>query len=176
MAELFGQQQLANVKNTATRLSEVLSLVEKNIALFPHFDFQFEKTPEEIDRYYKILSSDWENALRSIVLLDANGKIKSFYPHDNLPIINLSDHFEIIKKEQKQYLSIAVPGKLHVADFKQKAGRYLLIGCPIRHQSGEFAGAWIVSLSLAAMVEDYEKQIKDNNMGSLWLVDEKVKL
>jgi len=99
MAELFSQQQLANVKNTATRLSDVFLQVEKNISLFPHFDSQFKKTTEEIDRYYKILSSDWENALTSIVLLDAKGKIKSFYPHGNLPRINILDHFKIIKKE-----------------------------------------------------------------------------
>ena len=172
MAELFSQQQLANVKNTATRLSDVFLQVEKNISLFPHFDSQFKKTTEEIDRYYKILSSDWENALTSIVLLDAKGKIKSFYPHGNLPRINFLDHFKIIKKEQKQYLSVAVPGKLRVADFKQKTGRYLVIGCPLQHQSGEFAGAWIVIFSLAVVVNKYEEQAKYNEMGEVWLIDE----
>ncbi|MGB4088948.1 MAG: hypothetical protein WBK44_04415, partial [Smithellaceae bacterium] len=40
MAELFSQQQLANVKNTATRLSESFSQVEKNISLFYYFYYQ----------------------------------------------------------------------------------------------------------------------------------------
>lgn len=172
MAELFSQQQLANVKNTATRLSEVFSQVEKNVALFSRFDSQLKKTPEEIDSYYKILSSGWENALNSIVLLDATGKIKVFYPRENLPRINLLNHFKIIKKERKQYLSVVVPGKLRVADFKQKTGRYLIIGCPLQHQSGEFGGAWIVIFSLAVVVNKYEEQARYNEMGEVWLIDE----
>ncbi|MDD5342880.1 MAG: PAS domain S-box protein [Smithella sp.] len=172
MAELFSQQQLANVKNTATRLSEVFSQVEKDVALFSRFDFQLKKTPEEIDSYYKILSSGWENALNSIVLLDATGKIKVFYPRENLPRINLLNHFKIIKKERKQYLSVVVPGKLRVADFKQKTGRYIIIGCPLQHQSGEFGGAWIVIFSLAAVVNKYEEQARYNEMGEVWLIDE----
>lgn len=172
MAELFGQQQLANVKNTTTRLSEVFLQIEKSVALFPLFDSHLKKTPKEIDSYYKILSSGWENALRSIVLLDANGRIKNFYPDDNLPNINLSDHFEIIKKEQKQYLNIAVPGNLKVSEFKYTTGRYLIIGCPFLNQSGEFTGAWIFIFSLAAVVNKYEEQAKYNEMGEVWLVDE----
>lgn len=172
MAELFSQQQLANVKNTATRLSESFSQVEKNIALFSYFDSQLKKTPEEIDNYYKILSSGWENALSSIVLLDAKGNIKSFYPRENPPRIDLLEHFKILKKERKQYLSVAVPGKLRVADFKQKIGRYLVIGYPLQHQSGEFAGAWIVIFSLAVVVNKYEEQVRYNEMGEVWLTDE----
>jgi len=55
MAELFSRQQLANVKNTATRLSEIFSQVEKNIALFSHFDFQLEKLRKKLTviiKYY----------------------------------------------------------------------------------------------------------------------------
>ena len=61
MVDLFSRQQLANVQNTATRMADIFSQVGKNIALFSHFDPQLKISSEEIDSYYKILSSGWES-------------------------------------------------------------------------------------------------------------------
>ena len=42
MVEFFSRQQLANVQNTATRMADIFSQVEKNVALFSRFDPQSE--------------------------------------------------------------------------------------------------------------------------------------
>ena len=128
---------------------------------------------EEIDSYYKILSSGWESTFNTVVLFDAAGKIRSIYPRNTFPAINLSDHFKIIQKDQKQYLGLALPEQSSAFDSKQKIDRYLVVGCPLRRQDGKFAGAWIVSFSLSAVVDKYEKKTRNNELGDLWLIDEK---
>ena len=173
MVELFSRQQLANVQNTATRMADIFSQVGKNIALFSRFDPQLKISSEEFDNYCKILSSGWENTLNAIVLFDAAGKIKSIYPKDTLPAINLSEHFKILQKKQKQYLSLALPEKSRAVGLKQKTDWYLVIGYPVWRQDGNFSGAWMVSFSLSAVVDKYEKQTKNNGLGDLWLIDEK---
>ncbi len=173
MVDLFSRQQLANVQNTATRMADIFLQVGKNVALFSHFDPQLKISSEEIDSYYKILSSGWESTFNTVVLFDAAGKIKSIYPRNTYPAINLSDHFKIIQKEQKQYLGLALPERSRAVSLKQKMDRYLVVGCPLRRQDGKFAGAWIVSFSLSAVVDKYEKKTRNNELGDLWLIDEK---
>ena len=173
MVELYSRQQLANVQNTATRMADIFSQVGKNVALFSRFDPQLQIPSEEIDSYYKILSSGWENTLNEIVLFDVSGKIKNVYPRNISPVVNLSDHFKIIQKEQKQYLGLALPEQSRLVGLKQKTDRYLVVGCPLRRHDGKFSGAWIVSFSLSAVVNKYEKQTRNNELGELWLIDEK---
>jgi PAS domain S-box-containing protein len=173
MVDLFSRQQLANIQNTATRMADIFSQVGKNIALFSHFGPQLRISSEEIDSYYKILSSGWESTFNTIVLFDAAGKIRSVYPRNIYPAINLSDHFKILQKEQKQYLGLALPERSRAVSLKQKMDRYLVVGCPLRRQDGKFAGAWIVSFSLSAVVDKYEKRTRNNELGDLWLMDEK---
>jgi PAS domain S-box-containing protein len=84
----------------------------------------------------------------------------------------LSDHFKIIKKEQKQYLGLALPEQMHASSLKQKNERYLVIGCPLRRPDGKFAGAWLVSFSLSAVADKYEKQTGNNEWGDICLIDE----
>ena len=67
MVELFSHQQFAHVKNTATRMTDVLQQVEKNIALFSNFKPDLRKPSGEMDHYYKILSAGWGNTLNAIV-------------------------------------------------------------------------------------------------------------
>ena len=88
------------------------------------------------------------------------------------PAINLSEHFKIIRKDQKQYLGLALPEQSRAVGLKQKKDRYLVIGYPFRHQDGKFAGAWLVSFSLPAVVDKYEKQTRNNEWGDLCLMDE----
>jgi PAS domain S-box-containing protein len=172
MVEFFSRQQLANVQNTATRMADIFSQVEKNVALFSHFDPQ-RISSREIDSYYKILSSGWESTLNTVVLFDADGKIKNIYPRNTFPAMNLSDHFKIIQKEQKPYLGVALPEQLSVTGLKQDTDRYLVVGCPLRRHDGKFTGAWIVSFSLSAVVGKYERQTGNNERGDFWLIDEK---
>jgi hypothetical protein len=127
MVDLFSRQQLANVQNTATRMADIFSQVEKNVSLFSHFVPQLKVSSEEIDSYYKILSSGWESTFNTVVLFDAAGKIRSIYPRNTFPAINLSDHFKIIQKDQKQYLGLALPEQSSAFDSKQKIDRYLVV-------------------------------------------------
>ncbi len=82
MVEFFSRQQLAHVHNTATRMADIFLQVEKNVALFSRFDPQLKVPSEEINSYYKILSSGWEGTLNAIVLLDAEGRIKKHLPDE----------------------------------------------------------------------------------------------
>lgn len=173
IVNIFSRQQLVNVQNTANRMTDVFSQVGKNIALFSHFDPQFKMSSGEMDSYYKILSSGWENTFDTIVYFDATGKIKSSYPRNIRPAINLSDHFNIIRKKQKQYLGLAFPEPSGAISLKQKTDRYLVVGYPVLRQDGKFTGAWLVSFSLSAVVDKYNKQTINNELGELWLIDEK---
>jgi PAS domain S-box-containing protein len=173
MVELFSRQQLAHVQNTATRMADIFLQVGKNVALFSHFDPQLKIPSAEIDSNYKIFSSGWENTLNTVVLFDAAGRIKRIYPQDTFPAINLSDHFKALQKKQQQYLGLALTERSRAVNLKQKTDWYLVVGCPLRRQDGKFAGAWMVSFSLAAVVDKYEKQTRDNELGDLWLIDEK---
>ncbi|MFZ1980257.1 MAG: ATP-binding protein [Smithella sp.] len=173
IVNIFSRQQLVNVQNTAKRMTDVFSQVGKNIALFSHFDPQLKMSLGEMDSYYKVLSSGWENTFDTIVYFDASGKIKSFYPRNTRPAINLSDHFNIIRKKQKQYLGLALPEASSAISLKQKTDRYLVVGYPVRRQDGKFTGAWLVSFSLSAVVDKYNKQTINNELGELWLIDEK---
>jgi PAS domain S-box-containing protein len=173
IVNIFSRQQLVNVQNTAKRMTDVFSQVGKDVALFSHFDPQLKMSPGAMDSYYKILSLGWENTFDTIVYFDATGKIKSIYPRNSRPAINLSDHFNIIRKKQKQYLGLAFPEPSAAISSKQKTDRYLVVGYPVLRQDGKFTGAWLISFSLSAVVDKYNKQTINNELGELWLIDEK---
>ncbi len=173
---IFSRQQLANVQNTATRMTDIFSQTGKNIDLFSRFYPQFKINAEESDKYYKMLSSGWESTFDTIVLFDAGGNVKSIYPKDVLPAISLPDQFNFIRKNQKQYLGLALPGQSHADGLKQKKDRYLVLGYPLRKPNGEFGGAWLVSFSLSAIVDKYSQHALRNELGEIWLIDEKQKI
>jgi PAS domain S-box-containing protein len=173
MVELFSRQQLAHVQNTAIRMADIFSQAGKNVALFSHFDPQVKIPTEEINDDFKILYSGWEDILNMVVLLDAEGKIKRIFPDNVSPVIKLSEHFKAIQKKQKQYLGLALTERSLATGSRQKTDWYLVVGYPLRSKGGKFAGAWLVSFSLTAVVGKYEKQTKDNELGDLWLIDNK---
>ena len=173
VVEIFSRQQLANVQNTATRMADVFSQIGKNVALFSSFYPQLKMHPEEIDSYYKMLSAGWENTFDTIILFDAKGNIKSVYPKNALPAVNLSEHFNVLQKKQQQYLSMALPEPSHAIGLKQKTDRYLIVGYPIKRKDGKFEGAWLVSFSLLAVVDKYQLQTLNDELGELFLIDEK---
>lgn len=171
--EIFSRQQLANVQNTATRMSDIFSQVGENLALFSHLAPQSKIPSENIDNYYRILSADWEKTLDRIVFFDAEANVKSVYPKDTSSAINLRDHFIVVQKQQKQYLDLALSALPGSAGVKQKADRYLIAGYPVRDRNGEFGGAWLVSFSLSAVVDKYNKQTFDHEAGEIFLTDAK---
>lgn len=171
MVELFSSQQLAYAQSTAARMADIFTQVEKNMTLLSRFNRQ-DNMPERIDDDFKIICSGWENTINAIVLLDKEGKIKRIFPKGALPGVNIKEHFKALKQKQKQYVSLALTEKSRSSGMKQKTDWHLILGYPLWREENIFSGAWVVSLSLAAIIEGYQKQTKDNGLGDLWLVDE----
>ncbi len=172
MVELFSRQQLAYAQSTAARVADIFTQVEKNMALLSRLERQ-DSMPERIDDDFKIIYSGWENTVDAVILLDKEGRIKRVFPKGALPVVNIAGHFKVLKQKQKQYLSLALAEKSRAISIKQKTDWHLIVGYPLWRQENIFSGAWIVSLSLAAIIEGYVKQTKDNGLGDLWLLDEK---
>lgn len=172
MVELSSRQQLAYAQSTAARMADIFTQVEKNMALLSRFDSQGKISSERIDDDFKIIYSGWENTINAVVLLDKEGKIKHVFPKGAFPVVNITGHFKSLKQKQKKYLSLALAEKSRTAGIKLKTDWHLVIGYPLWRQENIFSGAWIVSLSLTAIIEGYEKQTKDNGLGDLWIVDE----
>jgi PAS domain S-box-containing protein len=172
IVDLFSRQQLASAQNAATRMTDIFDQVGKNIALFSYFDPQGKILTGESDQKTKIFYSGWENSINAVLLFDAEGKIKRILPQGALPGVNLTKHFKDLKKQNKQYVSLAISEKLPKGNITQKADWYLIWGYPIWLKDNVFSGAWMVSFSLAALVDVFEKQIRDNQLGELWIVDE----
>jgi len=171
MVEIFSRQQLAYAKNSASRIADAFSQAEKNIALFSRVDQQKKKLPEEINDDFKILYSGWEKSLDAIALIDAEGNVKRIFPPAISPAVTLPEHFQTLAARKKKYLNITVADKSNNIFLRQNAGWYLVIGFPVWHEN-KFAGAWIGSFSLTAIINDYEKQSGENDLGYLWLTDE----
>lgn len=172
MVELFSRQQLAHAQNTAARLSDIFLQVGKNIALLSYLDHSIKTPSSEIDRNFKILYSGWEKSINAVVLFNSDGKQMRILPHNTYPSVNLAGHFQALKHKPKQYLSLALAEKSQQSGIRHKTDWYLIFGYPVWQQKNIFSGAWIFSFSLASLMEDYEKQLRDNELGDLWLIDE----
>jgi PAS domain S-box-containing protein len=172
MVDLFSRQQLASAQNAANRMAAIFAQVGKNIALFSYFDPQGKILTGENNQETQILYSGWENTINAVLLFDAEGKIKRILPQGALPGVNLTKYFKDLKQQNKQYVSLALSEKLPKDNITQKADWHLIWGYPIWRQGNVFSGAWMVSFSLAALVDVCEKQIRDNQLGELWIVDE----
>ncbi len=171
MVEVFSRQQLAHAQNTAIRIADIFAQAGKNIALFSHFDPQQKISAEEINSDFKILSSGWEKSIDAVGLFDAGGKIKMIFPKNASPDVNLASHFNVLNKKTSLYYELTLPEKSSAADHKQSINWYMIIGCPI-WRNNNFAGAWIASFSVTAMIEDFQKQTRENSLGNLWLTDD----
>jgi len=172
VVELFSRQQLASVQNAATRMTDIFDQVGKNIALFSYFDPQGKILTGESDQETKIFYSGWVNSINAVLLFDIDGKIKRILPQGASPKVNLTKYFKDLKQQKKQYISLALSKKISDNQKVDKADWYLIWGYPIWRPSNAFSGAWMVSYSLAALVDVCEKQIRDNQLGELWIVDE----
>ncbi len=172
IADLFSRQQLASAQNAAARMTEILSQVEKNVVLFSYFDPDGKILTQEDYRELEVLYSVWGKTIDAVLVFDANEKIRRILPQGALPSIDLTEHFRSLKQRQSQYLTLALSEKLSRDSMPQKQNWYLVWGYPIWRHNNIFAGAWMVSFSLAELVGAGEKQISDNQLGNLWLVNE----
>lgn len=172
VVELFSRQQLASAQNAANRLTGIFDQVGKNIALLSYFDPQGKILTGEGDHGTRIFYAAWVNSINAILLFDSGGQIKRTIPKGALPDVNLSRHFINLKQQKKQYVSLALSKKKSGDQIIDKTDWNLIWGYPILRQGNVFSGAWIVYYSIASLVDVCEKQIRDNQLGELWLVDE----
>lgn len=176
VVDIFSRQQLVNVQNTSKRMMDVFSQIGKNIDLFSRLHPALTIDEKELDNYYKMLSSGWEDTFDAIVMFDAGGNVKNVYPKNVVPSINVSEHFNVLSKQQKRYLDLALPDASGTPGSKQKHDRYLVLGYPLRKPNGEFSGALLISFSLSAVLHKYRQGPADDNLGELWLIDERQKI
>jgi len=172
MVDLFSRQQLASAQNAASRLTEILSQVERNIILFSYLDADGKMLSREEYREVDALSSVWGKTVDAVQVFDSNEKIIRVMPQDAQASVDLTTHFRALKHGQRQYLNLAVSNSLSGDAIPQKKDMYLIWGYPIWRKNNIFAGAWMVSFSLAALVDTCEKQISENQLGNFWLVNE----
>lgn len=172
MVDLFSRQQLASAQNASVRLTEIFSQVEKNIVLFSFFDPNGKKLTQEDYWKMEVLYPVWENAIKAVLVFDANEKIRFILPQGALSAVDLASHFRAVKFQRGQYLNLALSDKLPKNSLPQKQDWYLIWGYPVWRENNTFAGAWMVSFSLASLMEEGEKQIKDNQLGDLWLLNQ----
>ncbi len=172
MVDLFSRQQLASAQNASARLTEIFSQVEKNIVLFSFFDSNGKKLTQEDYWKMEVLYPVWENTINAVLVFDANEKIRCILPQGALPAVDLTSHFRAMKLQKGQYLNLALSDKLPKDSFSKKQNWYLIWGYPVWLHDNVFTGAWMVSFSLAELVDACEKQIKDNQLGDLWLLNQ----
>lgn len=172
VVDIFSKQQLANIQNSAIRMEDVFSQIGKNVDLFSQFSPDVTTSSEDSERYFKILSAGWEKTFYVMALFDGTGKLQVLYPKGIRPEINLSEHFNVIRKKQKQYLGLAWPEKSRDRNKKKETDRYLIVGYPVIKQQGEFGGAWLVSFSLSEVVKKYQQQSLSDELGNMLIIDE----
>jgi PAS domain S-box-containing protein len=172
MVELFSRQQLAYAQSTAARMLDILTRVEKNVKVLDRVASP-DKLSKKLDDDYRAIFSGWEKIVEAAFLFNRDGKVTRVLPAGATVPINMTDHFINLKKRQKNYINLVAEEKSEEFTAAQKTDWHFVFGQPILRDQDVFSGAWMVSLSLAAIIEDYEKQINDNGMGFLWLVDER---
>jgi PAS domain S-box-containing protein len=172
MVDLFSRQQLASAQNASARIAEILSQVERNIALFKYLDPNGKKLTQEDYRELDVVYSIWGRTIDAVLVFDSDNNIRKILPQDATPGIDLTTHFSAMKLRKRQYLTIALSDNISSDSLAQTKDRYLIWGYPVWDQNNVFSGAWMISFSLAQLVDTCERQIKDNKLGDLWLVNE----
>jgi len=172
MVDLFSRQQLASAQNASARIAEILSQVERNIALFKYLDPNGKKLTQEDYRELDVVYSIWGRTIDAVLVFDSDNNIRKILPQDATPGIDLTTHFSAMKLRKRQYLTIALSDNISSDSLAQTKDRYLIWGYPVWDQNNVFSGAWMISFSLAHLVDTCERQIKDNKLGDLWLVNE----
>lgn len=173
MADLFGRQQLASAQNASARMTEILSQVERNVTLFSYFDPSGKILSFRDHRKIETLYSVWGKTIDAVLMFDARERALRVLPRDTPPRVNLLPHFRKLKGQKKPYLNLALSRADSGASPSQKQDWYLIWGYPIWREGDIFDGAWMVSFSLAALVHSGERQIQENRLGDLWLINDR---
>ncbi|MFA7176630.1 MAG: hypothetical protein WC114_05220, partial [Smithellaceae bacterium] len=173
MADLFSRQQLASAQNASARMTEILSQVERNVALFSYFDPNGKILSPKDHREIEILYSVWGKTIDAVLVFDAREGVRRVLSQEALPRVNLIPHFRILKNQKRQYLSLALSDVRAGGAPASRQDWYLIWGNPIWRDRNIFDGAWMVSFSLAALVHAGERQIQENRLGDLWLIDDR---
>jgi len=173
MADLFSRQQLASAQNASARMTEILSQVERNVALFSYFDPNGKILSPQDHRKIEILYSVWGKTIDAVLVFDAQERVRRVLSQDALPRVNLIPHFQALKSQKRQYLNLALAAAGSGGAPTQKQDWYLIWGYPIWREGHIFDGAWMVSFSLAALVHAGERQIQENRLGDLWLINDR---
>ncbi len=171
-ADLFSRQQLASAQSAASRMTEVLAQVERNIILFSYFDPQGKFLASSDYQEMEILYGVWGKTIEAAVVFDRQERARHITPLNGETGVDLAGHFRILKKQQRQYLSLARSEKPSGDTSLQSEQWHLIWGYPQWDANNEFAGAWMVSFSLSELVGTGEKQIRENQLGDMWLVNE----
>lgn len=173
MADLFSRQQLASAQNASARMTEILSQVERNVALFSYFDPNGKILSPQDHRKIETLYSVWGKTIDAVLVFDAQERVRLVLSQDALPRVNLIPHFQALKSQKRQYLNLALSGAGSGGSPTQKQDWYLIWGYPIWREGRIFDGAWMLSFSLAALVHAGERQIQENQLGDLWLINDR---
>ncbi|MFO7569776.1 MAG: ATP-binding protein [Smithellaceae bacterium] len=172
MVGLFSRQQMASAQNAAIRMTDIFVSVGKNIALFSYFDPEGSILLSDTDPNTEILYAGWDTTVNAIILFDKEGVIRHALPNGVIPTVATGTFFNSVKQQQRQHASLVLSEKLFHEQTPQKGDWFLIWGYPIWRDGRVFSGAWVVSFSLASLVNLCEKQIRDNELGEMWLVDE----
>ncbi len=172
MADLFSRQQLASAQNAAARMAEIFSQTEKNIVFLSYLDSKGRNLVKEQYHDLDFLYSVWGDTIDTVMFFDDSEKKKRILPEYSSPAVDLTSHYQVLKSRQRQYLNLAISDKLPKGAVAQKKDLYLIWGYPLWRNNNVFEGAWMVSFSLSALVDTCEKQIKENQLGDMWLIDE----
>ncbi len=173
VADLFSPQQLSSAQNAAARMTAILSQIESNIVLFSQFDPNGNLLSPQAYRDLHLLYPVWGNTVDAVSVFDAEGGAKSVLVRGGGPGVDLTRHFNTLKRQQRQYLNVALADASAGDSSAPKREWYLIWGYPVWRQNNRFAGAWMVSFSLRDFIGAGEQQIKDNRLGDLWLVNER---
>lgn|GEM_PF-160673 len=176
MVDLFRRQQLAAAQNAAARMTEVISGVERNILLLSHFKTSGKKLIHRDYAQLDILYPIWKKEVAAVYVIDAHEQIKNLLPESGISEIDRNIHFKALKHYRGQYLDMAISEEAIKDAAARKKSGYLVWGYPIWGPGNSFDGAWMVFFSLSSLMESCSKQIKDNQLGDLWLIGEHEKI
>jgi len=174
IVEIFSRQHLANVQKGAARMKDVFFQVQKSLSLFSDLSDLRTVSSSAFEDSMQKLTRGWEDTLDTIVYFDAAGRIKKSYPKDALPSADLLEHFYVIRAKQTPYLGLALPKPFPQDKVQPKKERYLIVGYPVKSKNGRLQGVWVVSFSLAAVLDKYFiKEAAEDALKDLWLLDER---
>ena len=147
-ADLFSRQQLASAQSAASRMTEVLAQIERNIILFSHFAPQGRFLASIDYQEMEILYGVWGKTIEAVTVFDDQERSRRVMPLNGEAGVDLAGHFRILKRQQRQYLSLARSEKPTGDTSPQSEQWHLIWGYPEWRANNVFSGHGMVALSL----------------------------